>query len=37
MVVLPSSNDVHQNQVIHQEGIRALSTSILGYELVWNN
>ena len=39
MVVLPSSNDVHQDhQVIHQEGIRAFKHSrILGYELVWNN
>ena len=39
MVVLPSSNDVHQDhQVIHQEGLRAFKHSrILGYELVWNN
>ena len=39
MVVLPSSNDIHQDhQVIHQEGIRAFKHSrILGYELVWNN
>ena len=39
MVILPSSNDVHQDhQVINQEGIRAFKHSrILGYELVWNN
>lgn len=39
LVVLPNSTDVHQDhQVIHQEGIRAFkNSSILGYELVWNN
>ena len=39
LVVLPSSTDVHQDhQVINQEGIRAFKhSSILGYELVWNN
>ena len=39
LVVLPNSTDIHQDhQVIHQEGIRAFKhSSILGYELVWNN
>ena len=39
LVVLPNTTDVHQDhQVINQEGIRAFKhSSILGYELVWNN
>ena len=39
LVVLPNSTDVHQDhQVINREGIRAFKhSSILGYELVWNN
>jgi N-acetylglucosamine malate deacetylase 1 len=39
LVVLPNSTDIHQDhRVIHQEGIRAFKhTSILGYELPWNN
>lgn len=39
IVFLPSSQDVHQDHmVINREGIRAFKdTSLLGYELVWNN
>lgn len=39
LVVLPNSTDVHQDhEVINREGIRAFKhSSILGYELVWNN
>jgi N-acetylglucosamine malate deacetylase 1 len=39
LVLLPSADDVHQDhQVIYQEGIRAFkNTSVLGYELPWNN
>lgn len=39
LVFIPSVDDVHQDhQVIHQEGIRAFKkTSLLGYELPWNN
>ena len=39
LVVLPNSTDIHQDhQVINEEGIRAFKhSSILGYELVWNN
>ena len=39
LVLLPSSHDTHQDhQVISQEGFRAFkNTSILGYELPWNN
>jgi len=39
LVFLPSSNDIHQDhEVIAQEGLRAFkNTSILGYELIWNN
>ena len=39
LVLLPSSDDVHQDhQVVNQEGIRAFKrTTILGYELPWNN
>ena len=39
LVFLPNSTDIHQDhQVIHQEGLRAFKhSSILGYELPWNN
>lgn len=39
LVLVPSTSDVHQDhQVIMQEGIRAFkNTTILGYELIWNN
>lgn len=39
LVLLPSSHDVHQDhQVVNEEGIRAFKrTTILGYELPWNN
>ncbi|MDC1542025.1 PIG-L family deacetylase [Candidatus Pseudothioglobus singularis] len=39
LVILPNSTDVHQDHiVIHQEGVRAFKdSSILGYELPWNN
>ncbi len=39
LVFLPSTNDIHQDhQVVTQEGIRAFKhTTILGYELPWNN
>ncbi|MHC8469383.1 PIG-L deacetylase family protein [Plesiomonas shigelloides] len=39
LVLIPSSNDVHQDHaVISQEGIRAFKgTTVLGYELIWNN
>jgi N-acetylglucosamine malate deacetylase 1 len=39
LVFLPSHNDTHQDhQVIAQEGFRAFkTTSMLGYELPWNN
>lgn len=39
MVFLPSSSDVHQDHsTISIEGIRAFkNTSILGYEIPWNN
>lgn len=39
LVLLPSADDVHQDhQVVSQEGIRAFKhTSILGYEMPWNN
>jgi len=39
LVMLPSTDDVHQDhQVIQQEGMRAFKqTTILGYELPWNN
>lgn len=38
-VFLPSPNDIHQDHsTIAAEGIRAFkNTSILGYELIWNN
>ena len=36
---MPCSNDIHQDhQTIYNEGLRAFKkTSILGYELPWNN
>lgn len=39
LVLLPSRQDIHQDhQTVTQEGIRAFkNTSILGYELIWNN
>jgi len=39
LVLLPSSSDLHQDhKTISEEGIRAFkNTSILGYELIWNN
>jgi len=39
LVFIPSADDVHQDhQVIYQEGVRAFKqTSLLGYELPWNN
>jgi LmbE family N-acetylglucosaminyl deacetylase len=39
LVLLPSGYDLHQDhQVLHQEGLRAFKdTSVLGYELPWNN
>lgn len=39
LVLLPMSSDIHQDHnVINKEGIRAFKkTTILGYELVWNN
>ena len=39
LVLIPSLNDIHQDhKTIAEEGIRAFkNTSILGYELIWNN
>lgn len=39
LVFLPCSTDIHQDhQTIYEEGIRAFKqTSILGYEMPWNN
>lgn len=39
MVFMPSSKDIHQDhKVIYEEGLRAFkNTTILGYELPWNN
>jgi N-acetylglucosamine malate deacetylase 1 len=39
LVLLPSLNDIHQDhEVVAREGLRAFKhTSILGYELIWNN
>ncbi len=39
LVLMPSKNDIHQDhQTIASEGLRAFKkTTILGYELVWNN
>jgi LmbE family N-acetylglucosaminyl deacetylase len=39
LVFMPSTNDTHQDhQIVSSEGLRAFKkTSILGYELPWNN
>ncbi|RBQ29240.1 PIG-L deacetylase family protein [Aliarcobacter vitoriensis] len=39
LVMMPSLNDIHQDHsTIAQEGLRAFkNTTILGYELIWNN
>jgi LmbE family N-acetylglucosaminyl deacetylase len=39
LVLLPSLNDIHQDHsTIAHEGLRAFkNTTILGYELIWNN
>ncbi len=39
IVILPSRNDIHQDHsTVTSEGIRAFkNSSILGYELIWNN
>ena len=39
LVLLPSLNDIHQDHAtIAKEGLRAFkNTTILGYELIWNN
>lgn len=39
LVLIPSLKDVHQDHaVVAQEGLRAFkNTTILGYELIWNN
>lgn len=39
MVFIPSLNDIHQDHTtIAQEGLRAFkNTTLLGYELIWNN
>ena len=39
MVLMPCMHDIHQDHTtIAQEGIRAFkNTTILGYELIWNN
>jgi len=39
LVLMPSLNDIHQDHItVSQEGLRAFKTSsILGYELIWNN
>jgi LmbE family N-acetylglucosaminyl deacetylase len=39
LVLMPSLNDIHQDHLtVSQEGLRAFKTSsILGYELIWNN
>jgi len=39
LVLLPCSSDIHQDhKVIYEEGTRAFKkTSILGYEIPWNN
>ncbi len=39
LVLLPSQHDIHQDhEVIAREGLRAFKqTTILGYELIWNN
>ena len=39
LVLMPNLNDIHQDhQTISNEGLRAFkNTTILGYELIWNN
>ena len=39
LVIMPSLHDIHQDHsTIAQEGLRAFkNTTILGYELIWNN
>lgn len=39
LILMPSLKDIHQDHAtVAQEGLRAFkNTSILGYELVWNN
>ena len=39
LILMPSLNDIHQDHLtVSQEGLRAFkTTSILGYELIWNN
>ncbi len=39
LVFLPSLNDIHQDhKTVAEEGLRAFkNTTILGYELIWNN
>lgn len=39
LVLMPSSFDIHQDHItLHREGLRAFRhSSILGYELPWNN
>jgi N-acetylglucosamine malate deacetylase 1 len=39
LILMPSLNDIHQDHItVSQEGLRAFkTTSILGYELIWNN
>lgn len=39
LILMPSLNDIHQDHLtVSQEGLRAFkNTSILGYELIWNN
>jgi LmbE family N-acetylglucosaminyl deacetylase len=39
LILMPSLKDIHQDHVtVAQEGLRAFKTStILGYELIWNN
>lgn len=39
LILMPSLKDIHQDHLtVAQEGLRAFkTTSILGYELIWNN
>ena len=39
LVIMPTLNDIHQDhETISKEGLRAFkNTTILGYELIWNN
>jgi LmbE family N-acetylglucosaminyl deacetylase len=39
LVFIPSSHDCHQDhEVVHREALRAFkNTTILGYEIIWNN